>query len=204
MEEQKYNMAFTTGGLMLHESVVVAALFHDLGDWDSVRAKVLSENLLQTRKVSSSKRWAREIVFRLQQLVPQELELLPSANVPDQTNLLWIAICRRFSFIGDFMAEVVRERYLALRNDLGYPDFDAFFEAKSGQHSELLEISPSTQAKLRQVLFRMLREAHLLTKDNQIMTPTLGRELASLLLADRAAEERYFPITDKDLRSLAK
>lgn len=197
-------MAFTTGGLLLRESVQVATLFQQVGDWDAVRTQVLQKNLLQTRKASSAKRWAREVVFRLQYLIPKELDLLTSAGHQDQASLVWIAICRRFGFIADFMAEVVRERYLALRNDLGYPDFDAFVESKSGQHLELAEISPSTRAKLRQVLFRMLREAHLLSKDNQILTPTLGRELASLLLANCAPSASYFPIAERDLRSLAK
>lgn len=197
-------MAFTTGGLLLRESVQVGALFQRLGDWDAVRAQVLQDNLLQTRKASSAKRWAREVIFRLRQLAPEELDLLVLAGLQDQKNLVWIAICRRFSLIADFMAEVVRERYLALRNDLGHPDFDAFLEAKSGQHPELAEISPSTKAKLRQVLFRMLREAHLLSKDNQILTPTLSREFALILLANHAAEAYYFPITERDLRSLAK
>jgi hypothetical protein len=196
-------MAFTTGGLMLSESVQVGALFLQLGNWDAVRAQVLQNNLLQTRKASSAERWAREVVFRLRHLLPKELALLTSAGSQDQANLIWIAICRRFAFIADFMAEVARERYLALRNDLGYPDFDAFLESKSGQHPELAEISPSTSAKLRQVLFRMLREARLLSKDNQILTPTLSRELASLLLANHAAEARYFPIAERDLRRLA-
>ena len=204
MDVERYNMGFTTGGLLLRESVQVGALFRDLGDWDAVRAQVLQDNLLQTRKASSAKRWGREVVLRLQQLGRQELDLLGSAGVQDQVNLVWIAICRRFAFIADFMAEVVRERYLALRNDLGYPDFDAFLEAKSGQHPELAEISPSTKAKLRQILFRMLREAHLLSKDNQILTPTLSPELATLLLANHGSAARYFPIAERDLRSLAK
>lgn len=197
-------MGFTTGGLLLRESVQVGALFRYLGDWDAVRAQVLQDNLLQTRKASSGKRWGREVVLRLQQLGRQELDLLGSAGVQDQVSIVWIAICRRFAFIADFMADVVRERYLALRNDLGYPEFDAFLEAKSLRHPELDDISPSTKAKLRQILFRMLREARLLSKGNQILTPTLSPELATLLLANRAAEAGYFPIAERDLRSLAK
>ena len=199
-----YNMAFSTGGLFRRESEVVAKLYLSLMDWQLVREKTLAENLLQTRKVSSAKRWVREVVFRLQKLSRQELELLASSGAQDQASLIWIAVCRRFSFIADFMQEVVRERYLSLRSDLGYADFDAFFESKSRQHPELAEISASTTAKLRQVLFRMLREAHLLSKDNQIQTPTLSREIASVLLANRAASARYFPIAETDLRSLAK
>lgn len=197
-------MAFTTGGLLLRESVQIGALYQHLGDWEAVRAQVLQDNVLQTRKVSSAQRLAREVVLRLQQLAPGELDLLASAGSQDQVNLVWIATCRRFRFIADFMTEVVRERYLALRNDLGYPDFDAFVESKSNQHPELAGISRSTRSKLRQVLFRMLREAHLLSKDNKILTPTLSRDMAAILLAHRSVEVGYFPIAERDLRSLAK
>lgn len=196
-------MAFTTGGLLLRESVGLAALYLELDDWDAVRSQALSTNVLQARKASTGQRWVREILFRLQKLRDDEIRLLVSCNTQDQASLLWLAICRRFSFIGDFMAEVVRERYLSLRNELGRPDFDAFVEGKTDQHPELAAISPSTRNKLRQVLFRLLREANLLSKDQQIMTPTLGRELAMLMLANDVSEARYFPITENDLRSLA-
>ena len=197
-------MSFTTGGLLLRESVQVGGLFLGLGDWNLVRSQVLSNNILQARKVSSGQRWAREIIFRLQKLRRNEMNLLVSGNSQDQANLLWIAICRRFSFIEDFMAEVVRERYLSLRYDLGYPDFNAFVEAKSDQHPELVGISASTRNKLRQVLFRMLHEVHLLSRDNQITMPTLGRELTSLMLSNNASEACYFPIMESDLRNLVK
>lgn len=203
MAVERYNLAFTTGGLLLRESVQVAAVFQTLGDWDAARAHILQHNLLQTRKTSSAQRWLREVVSRLRHLAPHEIDLLASLASQDQANLIWIAICRRFAFIADFMAEVVRERYLASRNDLGYPDFDAFLESKSGQHPELVEISQSTHAKLRQVLFRMLRDARLLSKDNQILTPTLGHALAAVLLTNQAQAARYFPLAESDLRRLA-
>lgn len=197
-------MAFTTGGLLLRESIQVATLFLQAGDWDAVRAQILRDNILQTRKVSSARHRAGELMLRLQHLDRQELELLISASMQDQANLMWIAVCRRFSFVEDFMAEVVRERYMSLRNDLGYSDFDAFLESKVDLHPELTEISPSTRNKLRQVLFKMLRDAHLLTKDNRIIMPTLGHELASLMLANDACEARYFPIAERDLRRIAQ
>lgn len=196
-------MAFTTGGLLLRESVELAALYLELDDWDAVRSQALSANVLQARKTSTGQRWVTEIILRLRSLRENEVRLLVSGNSQDQASVLWLAICRRFAFIGDFMAEMVRERYLSLRNELGYPDFDAFIEGKMDQPPELVAISPSTRSKLRQVLFRLLREANLLSKDQQIMTPTLGRELAKLMMANDVSEARCFPITENDLRSLA-
>lgn len=202
-ERERYNLAFTTGGLMLRELVQVGALFPQLGDWDAVRARVLRDNLLQARKAGSAQRWTYEAIARLRQLDPQELALLASANRQDQASLAWIASCRRFSLIAEFMAEVVGKRRLAWRDDLGYPDFDAFLEAKSRWHPELAEISPSTRVKLRQVLFKMLREAGLLSADNRILTPTLGRELASRLLANPASTAHYFAVTEQELGRFA-
>jgi hypothetical protein len=203
MGTKRYNMAFTTGGLLLRESVRLAALYLELADWDAVRSQARSTNVLQARKASTGKRWVGEIILRLQTLSDSEIRFLVSGNPLDQASLLWLAICRRFVFIGDFMTEVVRERYLSLRNELAPPDFDAFVESKTSQHPELAAISPSTRIKLRQVLFQLLREASLLSKDHQIMTPTLGRELATLMMANDASEIRYFPITENDFRSLA-
>ena len=95
MDMERDNMGFTTGGLLLRESVQVGALFRDLGDWDAVRAQVLQDIRLQTRNASSAKRLAREVVLRRQQLGRQELDLLGSAGMQDQADLVWIAICRR-------------------------------------------------------------------------------------------------------------
>ena len=45
-------MAFTTGGLFHRDSVRLAMLYLELKEWDSVRNKVLSENLLQSRTIN--------------------------------------------------------------------------------------------------------------------------------------------------------
>jgi hypothetical protein len=89
---------------------------------------------------------------------------------------------RYYRFIREFAVEVVRERFVTLRSDLHYDDFDAFYNAKAEWHEELEKNSLSTRNKLRQVLFRMLREADLLTKNNVIkvalLTPRLVKTIS--------------------------
>ena len=46
MKPERYSMSFTTGSLFHRESVKLAALFLELGDWNAVRDQVLSGNLL--------------------------------------------------------------------------------------------------------------------------------------------------------------
>ncbi|MEP6957936.1 MAG: BrxA family protein [Nitrospirota bacterium] len=97
-------MSFTTGGIFHRESVKIATLYLELRDWDAVRDKVLSDNLLQARTRETSKRLCREIISRLNKLSSHELNLLVHATSQEQGYLLWIAVCRRYKFIADCYA----------------------------------------------------------------------------------------------------
>ena len=186
-------MSFGAGALLHSESVRAAALFLELGDWQRLRERVLAENLLQARTLASSKRVCREISSRLEMLNGSETELLVHGIAQDQVHLLWIAVCRRYRFIADFASEVIRERFLALRFDLDYADFDHFFDGKAAMHPELDSITPSTRNKLRQVLFRMLREATLLGGDLALQPVQLSSRLKSVLGSELASAVLLFP-----------
>jgi hypothetical protein len=80
MSNDRYSMSFTTGSLFHRESVKLAALYLDLGDWNSVRDKVIAENLLQTRTLNTLKRVCREVISRLKMLSPGELEFLTEGS----------------------------------------------------------------------------------------------------------------------------
>lgn len=204
MSGYKYSMSFTTGSLFHCESVKLAALYHDLGDWNSVRGKVIAENLLQTRTLNTLKRICRETISRLRTLTPGELIFLTEGSYQEQAFLLWIAICRRYKFIADFAVEVVRERYITLKVDLSFDDFDSFFNRKSAWHPELDEIRPATRNKLRQILFKMLREADLLATNNMINTAMLSQRLIDLIFDGKHQDILYFPVFESDLKRMVK
>ena len=193
-------MAFTTGGLFHRESVTLAMLFFELNDWDTVRDQVLSENLLQSRTLNTSKRQCREIISRLKTLVPMELDLLISGSTQEQKYLLWLAVCRHYRFIAEFAEEVIRERYIGLKHDLQYEDFDFFFNKKSEWHPELEEIQLTTRNKLRQVLFKILREAELLTVMNTINASMLSQRLLAAIPRQRRKDIFLFPVFESDLK----
>jgi hypothetical protein len=197
-------MSFTTGSLFHRESVKLAALYLDLGDWDSVRHKVITDNLLQTRTLNTLKRVCREIISRLKTLNLSELKFLLETSHQEQAYLLWLAVCRRYRFIADFAIEVLRERYITLKTDLNYEDFDSFFNQKSEWHSELDEVRPATRSKLRQVLFKILREADLLSANNIISAAMLSQQLIDLISHCSRREILYFPIFESDLKRKAR
>jgi hypothetical protein len=204
MQTDKYNMAFTTGGLFLPESTKIAELYLDAGDWEKVRSVVISENLLQLRTASSVTRISREICSRLATLSNEELDLVAHGTIAEQRYLLWLAICRRYRFIREFAVELVRERFLSLRHDLNRHDFDSFYNTKAEWHPELDKITPATRSKLRQVLFRMLREADLLTTDNTINPALLTQRVITIIGCNEPEDLNIFPITEAELRRWIK
>jgi signal transduction histidine kinase len=184
--------------------MLLAKQYLDLGDWNSVRDKVIAGNLLQARTLNTLKRLCREVISRLRTLGLGELEFLIDGSRQEQSYLLWLAVCRRYRFIADFAIEVLRERYITLKSDLTYEDFDSFFNRKSEWHSELDRITSTTRDKLRQVLFNILRNAELLTADNMIHAAMLSPRLLDLIQKGNREDLLYFPIFESDVKGMMR
>ena len=199
MSSAKYRMSFSTGGLFVAQSALLAELYLDLADWGQVRTRAIEENLLQTRTVSSANRISWEICHRLGELDGQELELLIGSDHSEQASLLWLAVCRRHAFIAEFAVEVILEHVLTYHYDLSYDDFDIFFNAKMEWHQELENIKQSTRNKLRQVCFRMMREAQILGDNNTIIPAMLSPRLLQILCHHRD-DLRFFPAMENTLQ----
>jgi len=201
MKNKRYSMSFTTGSLFYKESLILATLYLESNDWKVVREKVVSGNVLQARTLNTLQRVCREIISRLKTLSAHELALLINTNPLDQGYLLWLALCRRYEFLADFAVEVLRERFISLKTDLHIEDYEIFFNRKSEWHPELNEIRPATRKKLRQVLFKILREVDLLGSDNTIKAALLSPRLAEIIVSGNCQEIQLFPIFDVSLRS---
>jgi hypothetical protein len=108
--------------------------------------------------------------------------------------LMWAAACRRYEFVGEFAEEVLRERFLLLASTLEYQDFDSFVRAKALWHEELVDIKDSTLRKLRSNLFKMLREAELLSSAGDIMPAMLSERVATALSTGSPSDLRFFTV----------
>lgn len=200
MSPERYRLSFTTGGLFLREAPLVASRYLALRDWAQTRAEVRAENLLQVRTAAAATRISKELVARLECLDTDELESLVEGSQRERGHLLWSAVCRRYDFVRDFAIEVLREHYLVLRHQLTFSDYDAFYNAKALWHSELEALAPSTQSKLRQNLFRMLREADLLSEQGQIRPALLTPRTAQLLARQGRDSLLVFPAMDSEIQ----
>lgn len=200
MTPERYRLSFTTGGLFLQESPQIAERFLQVRDWELTREQVRSENLLQVRTAAAATRISKELVARLELLDETELEFLVEGSIREQGYLLWAATCRRYTFIHDFAREVLREHYLLMRRQLTPSDYDAFCNAKALWHEELDELAVSTSHKLRQNLFRMLRDAELVNEQHQIQSALLTPALAQLLARHGNEQLLIFPASDHEIK----
>jgi hypothetical protein len=193
MSQSLYRLSFTTGGLLAREAAIVAQLYRGLNDWKKVRAMIESENLLQARTVSSAHRLVREVVQRLAELTDEEIDLVADATSVERSHLMWAAACRRYSLIGEFAEEVLRERFLVLATTLDHSDFDSFMRTKALWHEELDALKESTYRKLRSNIFLMMREMGIVDERWHLMPAVLSARVAAAMGARTTIDIRFFP-----------
>lgn len=192
-DPQRYQLSFTAGALYLQGAPIAAELFLRLHDWAAVRDALRAQNLLQARTAATATRWSRELVQRLEELTEGEVALLVDSTADELAQLMWAATCRRYALIGEFAEEVIRERFLLLQTDLSVEHFDDFVRGKALWHEELTELEDSTLRKLRSNLFRMLREAGLITKDGVIVPTVLSPRVREEFSGRTPSDVRFFP-----------
>ena len=188
-----YALSFTTGGLLEHEAAFLAPVYVEHRDWVKVRDIAVEKNLLQARTHSTGVRRVRETVKRMSALSDREVESLAEITASDRGHLMWAAACRRYDLIGEFAEEVLRERFLTLAGTVSYEDYDSFYRTKAMWHDELDAVSRATYNKLRQVLFRMMVEAGLLTATGTIEPALLSTRVAECLNERTPSDIRFFP-----------
>lgn len=191
--DDRYALSFTTGGLLAREAAALAPVYGELRDWAKVRDAAVAENLLQTRTHSTGVRRVRETVSRLSVLSDHELEILADVTASERGHLMWAAACRRYELIGEFAEEVLRERFLTMAGTVSYEDYDSFYRAKAMWHDELDDVTDLSYKKLRQVLFKMMVEAGLLTTHRAIEPVLLSARVTECLTKRTPSDIRFFP-----------
>jgi len=200
----KYRMSFTVGGLFYQEAVSAADLFIKSKDWAKVRKEILKTNLFQARTVRSLEIICREVLSRLKLLSLEQLKIIQDGSRQEQLQMLWIAVCKRYSFIRDFAIEVIREKFLLMDYAITEEDYTIFFDTKAEWHEELEKLKDSTKKKLKQVLFRILREAEITSEANIILPSILTKRVAKVLFSDKSGLYIVLPVSDADFKEWAK
>ncbi len=168
----KYRLSFGTGNAYINESNLILKKYLENKDWRETEKYSIENNILQTNTLSSEKRIFREISLRLKSLSQKEQEFFIRSNYLDQSILIWIAICRTYKFIGDFSSMIITEKFNSYQSEMNYNDFNYFYEQQKVFHEELNSLKDSTRKKLRQVIFKIMKDLNIISKTKEI-TPLL-------------------------------
>jgi hypothetical protein len=191
---QPYKMSFTSGGLYVNESVELSASYLRTKDWEKTIARAQAEGLTSLPKEKSKRRMLREIVNRLETLSDDELQfLVEDKDRQEQGLLIWISVCRAYRLVREFALEVVQDRYLSFQLELPPESFDLLFEQKAEWDDALASTSAATRVRLRQVVFKIMREAGIISEDHRIQSTYLSTSLRALIEANTPSDLAVFP-----------
>jgi len=197
---QVYILSFTGASLAISESVKIAETYLQLRDWDAVKDKVKSENLLQSRTQGSIQRVYQELEPRLIELNQEQLELLVEGTIQEQKQLLWYAVCKRYAYTREFAIEVIHEKFIRMDYELTDFDYNAFYNRKADWHEELDQVAETTRIKIKKRIFWMLKEAGLITEDNIIIPAVLSKRMVEILALDAPSSYQIFPISISEIQ----
>ncbi|MDB6151875.1 MAG: hypothetical protein JWL90_328 [Chthoniobacteraceae bacterium] len=199
-----YNLSFTAASLRPELARIVAESYLATGDWDLAKERILSANALQCRSAPSAVRLERELRQRLETLTHDQLRLLAQATTEDRVAIAWLAACKHIQFVFDFASDVLRDKLATHDLVLRHSDYEAYFENKGLFHPTLSRLAPSSKAKIRQVLFRMLAEAGLLGKGAAlgiVLRPVLSPDVAQVVTSDNPRWLAAFLVPDAEIAS---
>ncbi len=185
-ETAKYSFSFTGASALIAETLVIAGEYARLQDWEAVRKSLLDNNLLNKIKVATFKREFAEIKKRLSRLTPDQLAILTEGSLDDARLMIWLSLVKTYTFIKDFIIEIVRNKYQLFDNVLTESDYIRFFNAKSVTHPELAGMTDVTTSKVKQRIFTILEQVGLIsqTKNGIILRPLLSNEVLDVIISD--------------------
>lgn len=175
----KYRFSFTAGSLMVVELVDYAKILIDNG----YKLDNLHHQTLNKDKSKTSKREFAEIKIRLSTLSKGELDLIADSEISTQKLLSYIACCRAYGYLRDFVMEVMLEKVILYDHQITELDYNAFFNKKCIDHDELEDLADTTKAKIKQVVFKILQQTGLIDgiKSKKIIIPIVDTRLENII-----------------------
>ncbi len=198
----KYSFAFTAASMKFHDFMRLAHYVEE--NQIDVKEEMPDPNAIMRRSNSrTNKREFRELIKRYRLLTEEQRKLMLEADVNAQKQLAMLGICKAYSFIRDFIIEIVREKFLALDFQLTNGDFQSFYNAKTELHPELEDFSESTIKKARQVIWRILEQAAIInnTKDRTILPQFVSQRVTQEISKENPTLLKIFLMSDLEIKA---
>ncbi|WP_434581484.1 DUF1819 family protein [Sulfurimonas sp. NW15] len=202
----KYLLSYTAVSLQAYEAEIIANIYRETLDWESVAKSVVDDDALQKGTISTRKREFTEFKKRLQTLTPEQLAYYEQASSSDVKNLTMLSCFKLYAFISDFAREIIRNKLLLFDFQLINSDYEAFYDSKRVAYDNLNTISEATKYKLKQVMFKMFEQAGFIdsVKNKNIQKPYLSQELIKLIVKDDPKYLGAFLCSDNEINEYIK
>lgn len=197
VSEKKYRFSFTASSLRTRAFVSVVNHLESENDEDI-------ELALGTGKRSTGKRMYVEMQKWSECLTSLQKQALLNGNFKTQNEIAFVAACKYYRFIRDFVIEVVREKSLVYDYEITLGEYLSFFRRKAEEHQEMYELSEVTQYKVQQVTFKILEQAGLIDsiKTKMIQPQMIEPETKEAILQDNAELFKIFLYSDFDIQNM--
>jgi len=172
-----YPLSFTAGALLIEDSREVASALLRTETVAEAKADIISGGILQSRTEAAGKRILSELIFRLGHLHQSDLEIVAYGDADTVRQFLWINNCFRYPLIREFAEGPLLDARSQPGAALDSNQIDAFILSRAQEHPNLDETSPSTKAKLRQVLGLMMTQAGLINANKQLLRGAISPDL---------------------------
>lgn len=188
----KYEFSLTGSSLRVNEMILFAT-------------KYINQGLLEFKsdKGTTNKRMVSEFKKRIDNLTVNQQELLLNSNFSNQKQLAFLSACKTYSLLRDFVIEVVREKYLIMDFNLSDTDYISFIRRKEINHDELANLTDQTQAKVKQVIFKILEQAGIIdnVRDKEIQLQLLQESTKKSIIEDNPEWLKVFLLSDMDIQN---
>ncbi len=195
--EKRYKFSFTAASLRTKDLVAVA-MRETAKDTEDIQL------VLGNGKSATGKRLFVELNNWLKNLTNQQIQVLEQGSFKSQKEIAFLAVCKYFDFIRDFVIEVVREKLLVFDYELTEGDYLSFFRRKAEFHTGMDELTELTKNKIKQVTFKMLEQAGIIdsVKTRIIQPQLLESDTQKAILMDNSELLKVFLYSDRDIQTL--
>ncbi len=191
-------MSFTGASLMLPKMSELAGIYLDQ------RAEGIDKKqVIQGQKAKTIRTQYRELKLRLDPLTRAQLTILAHGDLVAQKQIALLAVCKVYSFIRDFVVEVLREKALVFNYQITEGEYITFFRKKREFHPELEALTDKTAAKIRQVTFKILEQTSLIDSINskRINLQLMDEKVVRAVVEEDAEWLKIYLLSDADIAS---
>jgi hypothetical protein len=206
VNKDKYSFSFTGASALITETLIIAEEYKNLQDWKEVKNSLMEHNSLNKIKQSTFKREFSEIKKRLSSLSEEQLYLLINGSYDDSKAMILLSLIKVYTFLNDFIVEVLRNKYLQFDTNISENDYFKFVHSKSISHNELNEITEVTAKKVKQVIFKLLEQVGLVTqtKNGIILKPILSHAAVDVIINENPIQLSAFLYSNEEIKGYLK